>query len=76
MPASTPCPSSSPAGFSFDLSPLRRPDGGYYNISTPDYDYHINVCGPLATARCPANAGSCQVDKRSVHTQGAPAIGL
>uniref|UniRef100_A0A8C4YYE4 Insulin-like growth factor 2 receptor n=1 Tax=Gadus morhua TaxID=8049 RepID=A0A8C4YYE4_GADMO len=53
------------AGFSFDLSPLRKTDGGYYNVSTPDYEYYVNVCGPLTTARCPKNAGSCQVDKSS-----------
>ncbi|KAG7250308.1 hypothetical protein CRUP_027024, partial [Coryphaenoides rupestris] len=53
------------AGFSFDLSPLMKADGGFYNISTPNYDYLVNVCGSLTTARCPNKTGSCQVDKSS-----------
>ncbi|KAK0149277.1 Cation-independent mannose-6-phosphate receptor [Merluccius polli] len=53
------------AGFSFDLSPLRKADGGYYSISNLKYDYYVNVCGPLTATHCPEKAGSCQVDKSS-----------
>uniref|UniRef100_A0A8C7K5E3 Insulin-like growth factor 2 receptor n=1 Tax=Oncorhynchus kisutch TaxID=8019 RepID=A0A8C7K5E3_ONCKI len=35
------------AGFSFDLSPLSKPGGGFYNMSNGDYDYFINVCGSV-----------------------------
>lgn len=53
------------AGFSFDLSPLSKPDGGYYNVTNGNYDYYINVCGPVTAAKCPAKAGVCQSDKSS-----------
>ncbi|XP_028809164.1 cation-independent mannose-6-phosphate receptor isoform X2 [Denticeps clupeoides] len=51
------------AGFSFDLSPLRKADGGSYNMSTDLYDFFINICGDLNKDPCPTNAGACQVDK-------------
>ncbi|XP_071019066.1 cation-independent mannose-6-phosphate receptor-like [Oncorhynchus clarkii lewisi] len=51
------------AGFSFDLSPLSKPGGGFYNMSNGDYDYLINVCGSVTAAKCPLKAGACQVDQ-------------
>ncbi|XP_029532637.1 cation-independent mannose-6-phosphate receptor [Oncorhynchus nerka] len=51
------------AGFSFDLSPLSKPGGGFYNMSNGDYDYFINVCGSVTAAKCPLKAGACQVDQ-------------
>nr|QPB70590.1 insulin-like growth factor 2 receptor [Pampus argenteus] len=53
------------AGFSFDLSPLTKADGGFYNLSSGTYDYYINVCGPVKAATCPEKAGACQVEKSS-----------
>ncbi|XP_056125524.1 cation-independent mannose-6-phosphate receptor [Rhinichthys klamathensis goyatoka] len=51
------------AGISFDLSPLQKPSGGYYNMSRAKYDYFINVCGNVKAAQCPETAGACQVDQ-------------
>uniref|UniRef100_A0A8C1XSQ9 Insulin-like growth factor 2 receptor n=1 Tax=Cyprinus carpio TaxID=7962 RepID=A0A8C1XSQ9_CYPCA len=51
------------AGILFDLSPLRKPNGGYYNMSVDKYDYFINVCGNVKAAQCPETAGACQVDQ-------------
>ncbi|XP_077408147.1 cation-independent mannose-6-phosphate receptor [Vanacampus margaritifer] len=51
------------AGFSFDLSPLSKPDGGFYNLTNDNYEYYINVCGPVTAANCPERAGACQVEK-------------
>uniref|UniRef100_A0A8C1GAT4 Insulin-like growth factor 2 receptor n=1 Tax=Cyprinus carpio TaxID=7962 RepID=A0A8C1GAT4_CYPCA len=53
------------AGISFDLSPLQKPSGGYYNMSVDKYDYFINVCGNVKAAQCPETAGACQVDQSS-----------
>uniref|UniRef100_A0A8C2ZDD4 Insulin-like growth factor 2 receptor n=1 Tax=Cyclopterus lumpus TaxID=8103 RepID=A0A8C2ZDD4_CYCLU len=53
------------AGFSFDLSPLSKADGGFYNLTSGNYDYYINVCGPVKAASCPEKAGTCQVEKSS-----------
>ncbi|AWP20381.1 putative cation-independent mannose-6-phosphate receptor [Scophthalmus maximus] len=52
------------AGFSFDLSPLSK-DGGFYNLTSGNYDYYVNVCGPVKAANCPEKAGACQVEKSS-----------
>ncbi|KAI4887672.1 hypothetical protein NFI96_014869 [Prochilodus magdalenae] len=46
----------SSAGFSFDLTPLRKTGGSYYNISDGKYDYFINVCGNMT--KCPGSAGA------------------
>ncbi|XP_034018710.1 cation-independent mannose-6-phosphate receptor isoform X2 [Thalassophryne amazonica] len=53
------------AGFSFDLSPLSKTNGLFYNLTSGSYDYYINVCGPVKAAKCPENTGACQVDKSS-----------
>ncbi|XP_022048417.2 cation-independent mannose-6-phosphate receptor isoform X2 [Acanthochromis polyacanthus] len=53
------------AGFSFDLSPLSKPGGGFYNLTSGNYDYYINVCGQVKAATCPEKAGACQVEKSS-----------
>ncbi|KAJ8009057.1 hypothetical protein DPEC_G00084890 [Dallia pectoralis] len=53
------------AEFSFDLSPLSKPDGGYYNMTSGGYNYLINVCRSVTAFKCPANAGACQVDQGS-----------
>uniref|UniRef100_A0A4W6DDK0 Insulin-like growth factor 2 receptor n=1 Tax=Lates calcarifer TaxID=8187 RepID=A0A4W6DDK0_LATCA len=54
------------AGFSFDLSPLSK-NGGFYNLTSGNYDYYINVCGPVKvpSSNCPEKAGACQVEKSS-----------
>ncbi|GLD49816.1 cation-independent mannose-6-phosphate receptor [Lates japonicus] len=54
------------AGFSFDLSPLSK-NGGFYNLTSGNYDYYINVCGPVKVpnSNCPEKAGACQVEKSS-----------
>ncbi|XP_072542274.1 cation-independent mannose-6-phosphate receptor [Salminus brasiliensis] len=51
------------AGFSFDLTPLKKANGGYYNMSDDRYDYFINVCGSVQAESCPETAGACQVEK-------------
>uniref|UniRef100_A0AAX7UFT6 MRH domain-containing protein n=1 Tax=Astatotilapia calliptera TaxID=8154 RepID=A0AAX7UFT6_ASTCA len=51
------------AGFSFDLSPLSKPHGGFYNLTKGIYQYYINVCGPVSVSSCPEKAGACQVEK-------------
>lgn len=51
------------AGFSFDLSPLSKPRGGFYNLTKGIYQYYINVCGPVTVSSCPEKAGACQVEK-------------
>ncbi|KAL0967415.1 hypothetical protein UPYG_G00251950 [Umbra pygmaea] len=53
------------AGFSFDLSPLSKLNGGYYNMSSGDYNYFINVCNSVTAFGCPEKAGACQVDQSS-----------
>ncbi|XP_032398409.1 cation-independent mannose-6-phosphate receptor isoform X1 [Etheostoma spectabile] len=53
------------AGFSFDLSPLSKAEGGFYNLTSGNYDYYINVCGAVKTASCPEKSGACQVEKSS-----------
>ncbi|XP_030627174.1 cation-independent mannose-6-phosphate receptor [Chanos chanos] len=55
-------------GFSFDLTPLSKADGGSYNLSSDDYTYFINVCGNVKAAKCPENAGACQTDKSGAHS--------
>ena len=54
-------------GFSFDLSPLKK-TGDFYKITTdPEYDYTLNVCGPVTGTKCDdsdiTNPGICQVKK-------------
>uniref|UniRef100_A0A4W4G3A2 Insulin-like growth factor 2 receptor n=1 Tax=Electrophorus electricus TaxID=8005 RepID=A0A4W4G3A2_ELEEL len=56
------------AGFSFDLTPLSKAEGGYYNVSNDNYDYFINVCGSVKAGNCPETAGACQVDKSKANS--------
>lgn len=53
-------------GISFDLSPLRKVDGGHYNTSNENYDFFINVCGNVQVPKCPQNSGACQSDHKLV----------
>ncbi|KAM9338794.1 cation-independent mannose-6-phosphate receptor [Symphorus nematophorus] len=53
------------ADLSFDLSPLSKANGGFYNLTSGRYDYYINVCGPVKAATCPDKAGACQVETSS-----------
>lgn len=48
---------------SFDLSPLTKASGGFYNLTNGNYDYLINVCGPVTASTCPDKAGACQLEK-------------
>ncbi|XP_004449849.1 cation-independent mannose-6-phosphate receptor isoform X2 [Dasypus novemcinctus] len=52
----------SQAGFSFDLSLLKKKNGGH-KVETEKYDFYLNVCGPLTVDPCPTNSGACQVAK-------------
>ena len=56
------------AGYNFDLSNLKKTGTEEpYKISTKDYNYFINVCGPLTKSPCgesgQKNAGVCQQRK-------------
>nr|XP_046229339.1 cation-independent mannose-6-phosphate receptor [Scatophagus argus] len=53
------------ADLSFNLSPLSKANGGFYNLTSGNYVYYINVCGPVQTASCPEKAGACQVEQKS-----------
>lgn len=57
--------SALPTDLSFDLSPLTKADGGFYNLTSGGYDYFINVCGPVKTANCPEKTGACQVEQKT-----------
>lgn len=50
------------AGFSFDLSSLRKKNGSY-KVETDKYEFYINVCGPVTAGACQAGWGACQVSK-------------
>lgn len=56
---------------SFDLSPLTKADGGFYNLTSGNYDYLINVCDPVKAANCPEQAGACQVEQKKDMWAGA-----
>ncbi|KAM3602400.1 uncharacterized protein V6R79_003255 [Siganus canaliculatus] len=58
----------SQADISFDLSPLSKPNGEFYNLTSDNYDYFINVCGPVKATGCPEKAGACQVEKSATST--------
>ena len=55
------------AGFKFDLSPLKKLTGPFYNVSDGrSHDYLINVCGPVSGTKCDSlqgvtGTGICQV---------------
>ncbi|XP_031437958.2 cation-independent mannose-6-phosphate receptor, partial [Clupea harengus] len=58
------CKVSDPqAGFSFDLSPLRKAKEEGYSLAGEKYNYHINVCEGVSADKCPAKSGACQVEK-------------
>ncbi|XP_056014073.1 cation-independent mannose-6-phosphate receptor-like [Ostrea edulis] len=54
-------------GINFDLNKLRASLGHYYNVTSGDYDYILNLCGPVKNTICDKNAahvsnpGICQV---------------
>lgn len=52
------------ADLAFDLSPLSKPDGGAYKLTSGTYDYYVNVCGAVKAPGCPDTAGACQVEKK------------
>lgn len=64
---------SIPAGFSFDLSALRKKNGSY-KVETDKYEFYINVCGPVTAGACQAGWGACQVAKRQVAVLGDEAM--
>lgn len=64
---------SIPAGFSFDLSSLRKKNGSY-KVETDKYEFYINVCGPVTAGACQAGWGACQVAKRQVAVLGGEAM--
>lgn len=51
---------------SFDLSPLTKTDGSFYNVKGDNYDFYINVCAGVKDGGCPEKSGACQVE----HGQG------
>ena len=55
------------SGFTFDLSPLRKVGGFYKVTNDKDFDFLLNVCGPLTGTKCDASnitdPGICQVKK-------------
>ena len=55
-------------GYQFDLTSLIKKDGDYH-VKSGDYDYIVNVCGPLVNpAVCGTNAsgvGACQTKPSS-----------
>lgn len=57
--------SALPTDLSFDLSPLAKADGGFYNLTSGSYDYFINVCGPVKASNCPEKTGACQVEQKT-----------
>lgn len=52
------------ADVSFDLSPLTKADGSFYNLKGDGYDYYINVCAAVKTLSCPEKSGACQVERQ------------
>lgn len=52
-------------GFSFDLAPLTKKKDTY-RVQTDQYEFHINVCGPVSMGICPPDSGACQISKRQV----------
>ncbi|XP_043744063.1 cation-independent mannose-6-phosphate receptor [Cervus elaphus] len=52
----------SQAGFSFDLAPLTKKKDTY-RVQTDQYEFHINVCGPVSMGICPPDSGACQISK-------------
>lgn len=53
-----------PTDVSFDLSPLTKADGGFYNLKGGGYDYYINVCGAVKAEHCPEKSGACQLEQK------------
>ena len=56
------------SGINFDLSKLTKPTGQYYNVTTDDYFYLINVCDQVTGVKScgtQPNPGVCQLPKTS-----------
>ena len=56
-----------PTGINFDFNKLQASEGHYYNVTTQDYDYLLNLCGPVKNTLCDqktghvTNPGVCQI---------------
>lgn len=54
-------------GINFDFNKLQAAEGHYYNVTNGDYDYILNLCGPVKNTLCDqkaspvTNPGVCQV---------------
>ncbi|XP_041951218.1 cation-independent mannose-6-phosphate receptor-like isoform X1 [Alosa sapidissima] len=58
------CKVSDPqAGFSFDLTPLRKANKEQYSVTGEKYNYLINVCEEVTHEKCPSKSGACQLEK-------------
>ncbi|XP_062406227.1 cation-independent mannose-6-phosphate receptor [Sardina pilchardus] len=51
------------AGFSFDLTPLRKAKTDHYTVTGEPYNYLVNVCEEVTDGKCPPKSGACQLDK-------------
>ena len=55
-------------GINFDLSKLTKARGQYYNVSTDQYSYLLNVCDNVTNVRScghKPNPGVCQISKEN-----------
>ncbi|XP_063954249.1 cation-independent mannose-6-phosphate receptor-like [Lytechinus pictus] len=60
------CAFNSPThGIDFDLSPLTKPDGEFYLMTTDSYYYYINICADLIDFKVCEGMAVCQVDRGS-----------
>ncbi|XP_062610067.1 cation-independent mannose-6-phosphate receptor-like [Saccostrea cucullata] len=54
-------------GINFDLNKLKGSEGHYYNATAKEYDYILNICGPVTNTLCDqkpghvSNPGVCQI---------------
>uniref|UniRef100_H3CWI6 Insulin-like growth factor 2 receptor n=1 Tax=Tetraodon nigroviridis TaxID=99883 RepID=H3CWI6_TETNG len=63
------------ADLSFDLSPLTKTEGKFYNVKGDNYDYYINVCAGVKADGCPEKSGACQVERRQGVSQRSWSLG-
>ena len=58
-------------GFNFDLSPLKKNGESYKVTNDKEFDFLLNVCGPVNGTKCDSSGitgpGICQVKKDQSH---------